>query len=375
MDADQQRHANRRGRKIEKTKPQGRSISLECPSSTHESPGGLAPNGISSTDVFIISRLGDTTSYFFSWFCKKYRIRIGALAGGSSPIDLSSRWRNLTKIPPRISSATDEVWGDTGSLDAACSRKRWLEATALDTVGHLEVGELSERLDRANGSQGSGALSAVFLQKSWMEAGGFDSSVGELNVCELSERLNGAIGSKGSGGLTAAGLRERWLEASGLDSSVGHVEVDQMRERLSHAIGSLGTGGLSPAGLRQCWLEANGFDSSVGDLNVCELSQRLNCAIGSQCSGGLSAFVLRKRWFEANGLDLSVGDSNVYELSERLNQAMVSQGVGAITGANLEKRWNADLRHKAVDNDYSNLKKAAGVGSSWCCASRSAPVG
>ncbi|CAM9867462.1 unnamed protein product, partial [Ectocarpus sp. 13 AM-2016] len=36
---------------------------------------------IAPADVFILSRLNDTTSYFFTWFCKKYRIQIGPPRG------------------------------------------------------------------------------------------------------------------------------------------------------------------------------------------------------------------------------------------------------------------------------------------------------
>lgn len=35
------------------------------------------PSGIGAGDMFIIARLNDSSSYFFTWFCKRYRIRIG----------------------------------------------------------------------------------------------------------------------------------------------------------------------------------------------------------------------------------------------------------------------------------------------------------
>ncbi|CBJ27513.1 conserved unknown protein [Ectocarpus siliculosus] len=42
---------------------------------------GALRTGIAPADVFILSRLNDTTSYFFTWFCKKYRIQIGPPRG------------------------------------------------------------------------------------------------------------------------------------------------------------------------------------------------------------------------------------------------------------------------------------------------------
>ncbi|CAM9575623.1 unnamed protein product [Ectocarpus sp. 8 AP-2014] len=42
---------------------------------------GALRAGIAPADVFILSRLNDTTSYFFTWFCKKYRIQIGPPRG------------------------------------------------------------------------------------------------------------------------------------------------------------------------------------------------------------------------------------------------------------------------------------------------------
>ncbi|CAM9546109.1 unnamed protein product [Laminaria digitata] len=38
---------------------------------------GVLPSGVAPVDMFIISRLNDSSSYFFTWFCKRYRIRIG----------------------------------------------------------------------------------------------------------------------------------------------------------------------------------------------------------------------------------------------------------------------------------------------------------
>eukprot|EP00903_Cladosiphon_okamuranus_P012746 g11916.t1 len=309
------------------------------------------------------------------------------LAGGTLSDDLSIRWRSLTKMPPRIrttaeGTATDEFWGDTGGLDGACLRKRWLEADGLDSgVGSLEVGELSERLTEAFGSQDIGSLSSASLRKRWLEADGLDSGIGHLALAELSGRLNQAIGSQDIGSLSPSSLRKRWLEAGGLDSGVGQLELGELSDRLNQAVGSQGIGSLSSASLRKRWLEANGLDSGVGQLELGELSERLNQAVGSQGIGSLSSASLRKRWLEANGLDSSVGHLEPGELSEKQHRAMGSQGVGAITGAKLEKRWNADVRHEFVDNGNSVLKQAAGVvsttavGDSWHAADGSAPVG
>lgn len=266
------------------------------------------------------------------------------VAGGSSPDDLSMRWRNLTNIPPSSSTttewtSTDEIWGDSGSLYAACLRKRWLEANGPgNAVGHLEVGELSERLNHAMGSQGSGSLSA-------------------------------------------ACLRKRWLETNGLDSSVGHLDVGGLSGRLDHAIASQGSGGLNRVCLRKSWLDANGLDCSVGHLDAGELSERLSNAINSQDSGGSSAGSLRNRWLGANEVDISIGHLDAGELSKRLNQDVGTQGVGSITSANLEQRWNADVRHNRVDVGNSLFKHAVGVvnttdlRTSLCTARGSAPVG
>jgi len=68
--------------------------------------GALHPSGFPSADVFIISRLGDTTSYFFTWFCKKYRLRIGArdLDGGKEeaqsrcPICLDACTKSIVEL-------------------------------------------------------------------------------------------------------------------------------------------------------------------------------------------------------------------------------------------------------------------------------------
>lgn len=35
------------------------------------------PSGLNGVDAFLIARLNDSSSYFFTWFCKRYRIRIG----------------------------------------------------------------------------------------------------------------------------------------------------------------------------------------------------------------------------------------------------------------------------------------------------------
>lgn len=158
------------------------------------------------------------------------------VAGASSPDDLSIRWRNLTKTPPSSSTmaertSIDEAWGDSGSLDAARLRKRWLEANELDAVGHLEVGELSARLNHAIGSQGSGGLGAACLWKSWYEANRLDSSVGHLNVCELSDRLNQAKGSQGVGAIAGASLQNRW------NADVRHDCVDSGNSISKQAVG------------------------------------------------------------------------------------------------------------------------------------------
>ncbi|CAM9610138.1 unnamed protein product [Ectocarpus sp. 12 AP-2014] len=65
--------------KFNNPKP-ARSLSLEC-SSTPRLDDGALRAGIAPADVFILSRLNDTTSYFFTWFCKKYRIQIGPPRG------------------------------------------------------------------------------------------------------------------------------------------------------------------------------------------------------------------------------------------------------------------------------------------------------
>lgn len=41
------------------------------------------PSGFSGVDAFLIARLNDSSSYFFTWFCKRYRIRIGDQDVGS----------------------------------------------------------------------------------------------------------------------------------------------------------------------------------------------------------------------------------------------------------------------------------------------------
>ena len=38
---------------------------------------GVLPSGVAPVDMFIISRLNDSSSYFFTWFCKRYRMRVG----------------------------------------------------------------------------------------------------------------------------------------------------------------------------------------------------------------------------------------------------------------------------------------------------------
>ncbi|CAM9182279.1 unnamed protein product [Ectocarpus sp. 4 AP-2014] len=65
--------------KFNNPKP-ARSLSLECSSAPRLDDGALRA-GIAPADVFILSRLNDTTSYFFTWFCKKYRIQIGPPRG------------------------------------------------------------------------------------------------------------------------------------------------------------------------------------------------------------------------------------------------------------------------------------------------------
>ena len=42
------------------------------------------PSGVAPVDIFIISRLNDSSSYFFTWFCKRYRIRVGARETGGN---------------------------------------------------------------------------------------------------------------------------------------------------------------------------------------------------------------------------------------------------------------------------------------------------
>lgn len=180
------------------------------------------------------------------------------VAGGSSPDDLSVRWRNLTRIPPSDSTkaeetSTDEVWGDIGSSDSACLRKRWLEANGAEAIGHLEVGELSEKLNHAIGSQGSGGLGAACLRKSWHEAIGTDTSVGHLNVRELSYRLEEAMGSQGVGATACTTLEKRW------NVDVCHERVDNGNLPFKQAVGVVGT-----TAVRSSWCTTSHRSAPVG---------------------------------------------------------------------------------------------------------------
>lgn len=174
------------------------------------------------------------------------------VAGGSSPADLSNRWRTLTKILPCSSTvaegkSTDEGWGDSGSLDKACLRKRWLEANELDTAGHLEVGELTARLKHAIGSEGSGGLDADCLRRTWHEANGLDSSVGHLNVLQLSERLNLVMGSRGVGAVACSDLVQRW------NANVCHDPLNSGNSVVKQAVALVGN-----TALRSSWCTDQG---------------------------------------------------------------------------------------------------------------------
>ncbi|CAM9630570.1 unnamed protein product, partial [Ectocarpus fasciculatus] len=379
-DVDMARPGGSRGRrdsKFNNPKP-ARSLSLEC-SSTPRLDDGALPAGIAPADVFLLSRLNDTTSYFFTWFCKKYRIQIGPPRGLGRKeaircpicLDASTNSIELQCGHAFCRSCLIQSAANNMTSCALCRREQEIDPEQLRArFDEQRMLNLAQRLaippppvrsrPSATGapmSAGEGAceekevrVRVRVVPTSTLEREmffGLGGDVGAMSSDDLGRRWRCGVQTAGAtaGAASASELRSSWREShdrslspmpmhiesecSGTSCQVLH-EADSL-SCYGHAdIGSRFTG-ANPDSQRAGWGWGGSLylgrhssprisPSNFGDhASASALPARGESTTPFETSdvGGLDAACLWRRWHEAMEIG-DVGDQPVSELAGRL---------------------------------------------------------
>lgn len=210
----------------------------------HVITDGILPSEIAPADVFVISRLNDTTSYFFSWFCKKYRIRIGARdLGGKEetqsrcPICLDACTKSIIELQcghAFCRSCLTRSAANNMTSCALCRRQQEINPELLRArFDEQRVLNLAQRL----------AIPPPMCSRSTTPGASMLAGEGEREEKERT-RLGG----------TPTSTREMLFGPWG---DVGAMSSDDLRRRwkFSAAPGAATVGASSTSELRSCWRE------------------------------------------------------------------------------------------------------------------------
>ena len=365
--------------------------------------GGLDPSGFSSADVFIISRLGDTTSYFFTWFCKKYRIRTGArdLDGDSKeetqsrcPICLDACTKSIIELRCGHSFCRACLTRSAANNMTSCAlcrreqeinpellRARFDEQRMLNLAQRLAIPPpVSSR--RFSPAASTTAGEGGRQEKAGVKSRGSTSSremlfgpwgdVGAMSADDLRRRwkfssaqTSTAPGAETVGAASASEIGFAWCQLLQAMCMQSKREVIDTPLLVSPSAQSRANG-LSCCGNAHDSARESGVDTRgspnvsphspcAGASSPTELSIRwrsmpkippvmVTAEEGSTDEkfsdvGSLSATYLQERWHEANGLE-GIGHVAVSELSDKMDLATGSQGVGSLSAICLQKRWH-----------------------------------
>lgn len=337
---------------------------------------GILPSGIAPADVFIISRLNDTTSYFFSWFCKKYRIRIGARDLGDKeetqsrcPICLDACTKSIIELQCGHAFCRSCLTRSAANNMTSCAlcrreqeinpellRARFDEQRVLNLAQRLAIpppmcsrpstsgvsmpaGE-GEREQKEGTSLGSTPTSArEMLFGPW-------GDVGAMSADDLRRRWNfsgvqmsTAPGAATVGASSASELRSSWCELQSRSS----MYVCSEREYLGTADLQVSHGARTRADSMSCSGNAEAFVSEVDAGG----SRSPTVSPDSPCAGGTSLSELSVRWCNLTRIspEITSGCDRVHHAAEETSHGELptlfemsdSGGLGA---ASLRKRWH-----------------------------------
>lgn len=298
---------------------------------------GALPIGIGPVDMFIMSRLNDSTSYFFTWFCKRYRIRNGTRdLGGKEEIqrcpiclDLCTKSIELQCGHAFCRSCLTTSAANNMTSCALCRREQEINPELLRArFDEQRMLNLAQRLAlpppvrsrlstsgtsmSAGGGKGTkeGGVTACCIQTSAGEEkelrGGGTPAATTPNVESMTRRGHLLFGPWGDvGAMSADDLRRRW-KFSGVQAStspgaatVGAVSAEELRtswrelQRMSRAslcVSSDSSQSDTPLQVSHSHLSR----ASVGIYSD-EPDSRTN-APDSPCAGGSPLPELSVRW-------------------------------------------------------------------------------
>ncbi|CAB1099376.1 unnamed protein product [Ectocarpus sp. CCAP 1310/34] len=243
---------------------------------------GTLRAGIAPADVFILSRLNDTTSYFFAWFCKKYRIQIGP------PRGLGGKEEN-TRCPICLDSCTKSIELQCGhSFCRSClirSAANNMTSCALcRREQEIDPEQLRARFDEQrmlNLAQRLAILPPPLRSRPSATSAAMSASEGAYEEKDVRVRVK-VVPTSTTG-------REVFV---GLGGDVGAMSSDDLRRRWSCGVhtASATAGAASSSELRSSWRESHDRSRSLMPMHsegeLCGTScQVLHGADSVSCSG------------------------------------------------------------------------------------------